>query len=232
MAEIHILCAGAAKGLVEKLASRFEAETGAVTMRTYGPVGAILDRLKAGEAADIVILSDKALAGLAASGAAALGIAPLGHVATCLAVRIGDPHPPLTSIADLRAAFTAADAIHLPDPAVATSGAHLMGVFRALGIAEETAGRLRIAGNGIAAITELAASDAERPVGCTQASEILVVEGAEIVGPLPGEFALATLYAAALTASVRDPEAAERFIALLTGAETADLRANMGFQAA
>ena len=231
MSEIRIFCAGAAKGLVETLSSRFEPETGHATQRIYGPVGAILERLKAGEAADIVILSDKALAGLAASGTVVPDIAPLGHVATCVAVRAGDPLPPLATIDDLRDLFTGADAIHMPNPAVATSGAHLMEVFRALGLAEETAERLRIAGNGIAAISELAASTAERPVGSTQASEILVVEGARIVGPLPGEFALSTLYAAAVTTGASDPVAAAQFIALLTGDETAPLRARMGFQA-
>ncbi|QJP13959.1 ABC transporter substrate-binding protein [Starkeya sp. ORNL1] len=231
MSEIRIFCAGAAKGLVEILASRFEQETGHTTSRSYGPVGAILERLKAGEAADIVILSEKALAGLAQAGTTTPTIAPLGDVATCVAVRAGDPSPPLASAEDLRHLFSSADAIHMPNPAVATSGAHLMGVFRALGLAEETAERLRIAGNGIAAITELAASTAERPVGCTQASEILVVEGARIVGPLPGEFALATLYAAAVTTAASDPAAAALFISLLTGEETAPLRARMGFQA-
>lgn len=231
MTEIRIFCAGAAKGLVEILAARFEAETGCTTTRLYGPVGAIVQKLKAGEPADIMILSDKALDGLAASGAITPA-APLGRVATCVALRTGDPQPPLATDGDLRAAFAAADVIHLPDPAVATSGAHLMGVFRALGIAEEIAGRLRIAGNGIAAIAELAASAAERPIGCTQASEIVLVEGARIAAPLPGDYALTTLYAAAPTTSAADPAAAERFIALLAGEETAPLRARMGFQAA
>ncbi|QFR32664.1 substrate-binding domain-containing protein [Ancylobacter sp. TS-1] len=232
MTEIRIFSAGAAKGYVEALAARFETETSHTALRTYGPVGAIVERLRGGETADIVILSEKALLSLAASGATAAGIAPIGYVDTCVAVRAGDPPPPLGTVEDVRAAFAGADAIHLPDPAVATSGAHVMDMLRALGLAEQIADRLRIAANGIVAMTEMGASTAARPIGCTQASEIALVGSVGIAAPLPPPYALTTLYAAALTPNAANSAPAAHFMALLAGAETAPLRARMGFQAA
>ncbi|MCK0209449.1 substrate-binding domain-containing protein [Starkeya koreensis] len=232
MTEIRIFSAGAAKGYVEILASRFETETGHTTVRLYGPVGAIAERLRAGEHADIVILSDKALEALAASSHTTPGATPVGHAATCVAVRAGDPPPPFSTAEEVRAAFLAADAIHLPDPAVATSGAHVMGMLRALGVADEVAGRLRIAGNGIVAMTEMGTSSATQPIGCTQATEIALVEGVRLVAPLPEPYALTTLYAAATTPGTADPAAAGRFIALLVNDDTAALRLRMGFSAA
>lgn len=232
MADFRIFAAGAAKGYVETLVSRFEEASHLTATRAYGPVGAIVERLRSGESADLVILSDKALAELAATGITAPGAWPIGGVTACLAVRAGDPLPPLATAEDLRAAFLAADAVHMPDPAVATSGAHLMGIFRSLGLTDEIAGRLRFAANGIAAMTEMSRSEAARAIGCTQESEIAMVDGVRMAGPLPEPFALTTVYAAAWTPGTAHRRAAEDFIALLTGDETASRREVMGFRPA
>lgn len=67
-------------------------------------------------------------------------------------------------------------------------------------------------------------------VGCTQASEILYTEGVRLVGPLPAEFELATVYAAAVPARSVAPALAKQFIELLTGPQSMALRAAGGFE--
>ena len=55
--KLAILSGGAAQGLVAALARQFEAETGCGIAGTFGAVGAMRDKLLAGEPADLLILT-------------------------------------------------------------------------------------------------------------------------------------------------------------------------------
>ena len=81
---------------------------------------------------------------------------------------------------------------------------------------------------------EMAASSDRHAIGCTQVTEINYTEGVQLVAPLPVEFELATVYAAAVTArTMRDTTQANlaaQFIALLTSDGAASLRAAGGFE--
>ena len=82
----------------------------------------------------------------------------------------------------LRAALLAADAIFVPDTKASTAGIHVAKVLQQLGIADEVAARLKIYPNGATAMRHLAASDAQRPIGCTQSTEIISTDGRDAVG--------------------------------------------------
>ena len=77
---------------------------------------------------------------------------------------------------------------------------------------------------------ELAKSTAPRLIGCTQITEINYTKGVMLVGPLPGEFDLSTVYSATVCTKARNPELAQRFVELLAGAESEDLREQGGFE--
>ena len=81
--------------------------------------------------------------------------------------------PPVGDAAGLRAALLAADAIYFPDPKQATAGIHFAGVLERLGIAADVASRLKTFPNGATAMRELAAATTDRPIGCTQVTEII-----------------------------------------------------------
>jgi molybdate transport system substrate-binding protein len=155
--------------------------------------------------------------------------ADLGAVATGVAVRVGDPAPAIGDADALRAALRAADDIYFPDPKLATAGIHFAKVLERLGIADEVAGRLRTFPNGAAAMRALAELKGGRPIGCTQATEILNTPGVTLVGNLPRDFALATVYRLGISTEARSPELARRLAALLTGEATRDLRRKLGF---
>ena len=76
----------------------------------------------------------------------------------------------------------------------------------------------------------LAAAGSAAPIGCTQVTEILYTPGVELVAPLPARFELATVYTAAVSARAADAGLAGQFISLLTGADSAALRARSGFE--
>jgi molybdate transport system substrate-binding protein len=208
---LRILSGGAAHGLVEQVRADFERDTGCRLDGTFSAVGAMRDKLLAGEPADVMILSRTLIDGLAASGhVVRTSIADVARVATSVAVRADDAVPDVGTADALRDALAAADAIHFPDPAQATAGIHFANVLKTLGLADVTADRLRLAPNGATAMKALAASTARRPIGCTQETEIRGTPGVVLVAPLPPGCDLTTVYTAAVvTVSAARAEAEE-----------------------
>jgi molybdate transport system substrate-binding protein len=228
---LHILSAGAARGVVKALRPLFLARTGSDVQGSFGAVGAMREKLLAGEPCDVIILTATMIAELGETGRVRPDTAaPLGRVLTGIAVRRGDPKPDIASREALRACLAGADAIYFPDPERATAGIHFADVLRRLGLYDEARPRFRTFPNGAAAMRELAETTAARPVGCTQASEIAYTEGVELVGPLPAEFELATVYSIAVSRDARDPDLARGFAELVAGAESRAARTAGGFE--
>jgi molybdate transport system substrate-binding protein len=228
--KLTLLSGGAANGLVSALSAQFKAETGADIDGTFGAVGAMRDKLIGGASAGVVILTSALIAELAKAGHVVAGsAADLGAVATGVAVRSGDPAPAIGDADTLRAALLGADAIYFPDPRLATAGIHFAKVLERLGLAEAVAPRLRTFPNGQTAMAALAAQQGGRPIGCTQITEILNTKGVTLVGDLPAEFALATVYTLGICAKAQSSDLARRFAALLTGEGSRDLRRKLGF---
>jgi molybdate transport system substrate-binding protein len=230
MTTLNILSGGAAQGLVGGLAAKFKNQTGLDIGGDFGAVGAMADKLRAGTPADILILTSALIATLTHENLAdATSVKDVGRVETALAVREADP---LVSAASLRAVFLAADAIFVPDTKASTAGIHVAKILAQLGIAEEVADRLKIYPNGATAMRHMAESDAKRPVGCTQATEIIATEGIRLSGALPTGCNLATVYTAAVTTKAVHAREARILIDLLTSTDQRTLRERMGFLAA
>jgi molybdate transport system substrate-binding protein len=230
MTSLKILGGGAAQGLVASLAPRFKAQTGLDIAGEFGAVGAMAGKLRGGRPADIVVLTAALIADLARENlVTSASISDIGRVETAIAVRDGDPLVSVHDAASLRDALLAADAIFVPDTKASTAGIHVAKVLQQLGIAEEVAARLKIFPNGATAMRHLAASDAIRPIGCTQSTEILNTAGVKLSGSLPPGCELATMYTAAVTAQAADPGPARDLIDLLSGADQGNLRERAGF---
>jgi len=229
--QLRILSGGAAQGAVDAVTPQYRAQTGCEVVGTFGAVGAMKERLLAGEAADIVILTGALVAELAAAGHVLPdSCADLGRVRTGVAAKEGDPIPDVSSGPALRVALLAAPEIHFADPQRATAGIHFAKVLDKLGVRAALAPRLRPQPNGLTAMRELARAAGSGALGCTQITEIKQTPGVTLVGPLPAEFELATVYSAALCAKAASPDLARRFIALLTGETTRTIRAQLGFE--
>ena len=228
---IALLCAGAAKGLVRALEPAFTAATGAGVDGTYTAVGALIERLDAGAPCDVIVLTAALITTLEKDGHLVPGSAvSLGSVRTGIAVRAGKPLPEIHDAESLRATLAGASRLYLPDPQRATAGIHFAGVLRRLHIYDEVRSRLAPFPNGAAAMAALAQSEGGGQVGCTQVTEIHYTEGVALAGPLPEGFDLATVYAAAVCTGVRERDLAQRFVRMLTGADSRDLRARGGFE--
>ena len=230
MSSVNILSGGAAQGLVGSLRPAFKAQTGFEIAGEFGAVGVMADQLRKGAPADIIVLTAALVAKLAAEKLVlATSIADVGLVETALAVRSGDTPAAVKDAADLRKALLASDAIYVPDTKASTAGIHIGNVLQRLGIADEVAARLRIFPNGATAMRELAASEARRPIGCTQSTEIIGTKGVTLSGALPPGCELATMYTAGITTAAAHPEQAKHLTDLLTGTAQHEQRKRAGF---
>ena len=230
MSALNILSGGAAQGLVASLAPTFKAQTGLDIEGEFGAVGAMADKLRQGMPTDIIILTTALVAKLADEKLVVpASIMDVGLVETALAVRSADERVEATDASALRAVFLAADAIYVPDTKASTAGIHVAKVLEQLGISGQVGARLNIYPNGATAMRHLAASDASKPVGCTQSTEIISTKGVMLSGSLPKGYDLATMYTAAGTTTAAHAREAQALIDLLIGADQQELRIAAGF---
>jgi molybdate transport system substrate-binding protein len=230
MTALNILSGGAAQGLIASLAPKFRDMTGFDIAGEFGAVGAMAEKLRKGTPADIVILTAKIIADLAGENLVSkTSISDVGLVETALAARASDPLVTVTDAASLRAAFLAADAIFVPDTKASTAGIHVAKVLQQLGIAGDVAARLKIYPNGATAMRHLAESDAVRPIGCTQSTEIISTPGVVLSGSLPAGCELATMYTAAVATAAVNARQAQGLIDLVIAPDQATLRKRAGF---
>jgi molybdate transport system substrate-binding protein len=75
----------------------------------------------------------------------------------------------------------------------------------------------------------LACATDAHPIGCTQATEILNTPGVTLVGPLPKQFELATVYTAGVCTRAALPDQARQLAALLAGDAARAFREQAGF---
>jgi molybdate transport system substrate-binding protein len=226
----NILSGGAAQGLVASVAPKFKALTGLDIEGEFGAVGAMADKLRAGTPADIVVLTSAKIADLARDDfVVGASISDIGMVETAMAVRAGDPGVSVGDANALRDVFLAADAIFVPDTKASTAGIHVAKILQQLGIADAVSAQLKIYPNGATAMRHLAASDAKRPVGCTQSTEIISTPGVILSGSLPKECELSTVYTAAITTHAANARQAKDLIDLLIGSDQDKLREHAGF---
>ncbi len=226
---LRVLSAGAAKGLVGDVQAGFEASSGATISGSFSAVGAIRERFEGGEACDLLILTARQLAELETAGSVR-GVAPIGTVRTAVAVPADQVKPDVSTGAAFAAAMRAASAVYMPDAYKSTAGIHVRSVLGALGLEAEMTPKLRMFPNGETAMRTLAEEAPEGGIGTTQMTEILYTPGLALVGPLPPEHDLSTVYAAAVSTRAAMPREAEALVALLTGAAMAGLRQRSGFE--
>ena len=214
--ELNVLAAGAVEAVVRDMVGSFEKESGHTVKLTYAPVGALRDKIYAGEPADLTIVTPVIIEQLLARGLVRPGSrTDLGRVGGGIAVRKGVARPAIGTPEELKRALLASKEIYHADPKIATAGAYFFQVAARLGIGEEVRKKGRTAGGGKVSM-ELMAKSTVEAIGLTQISEILSVPEVELVGPYPGDLQLMTTYSGILLERNPHPAVAEAFLKFLT----------------
>ena len=213
--EINVLAAGATESIIRDMVGTFEKESGHTARLTYAPVGALRDKIFAGEPADLTIVTPAIIEQLQAQGAVQPATrTDLGRVGGGIAVPLGAPRPAIGTPDQLKQALLDAAEVYYADPKIATAGAYFLKVADRLGIGDEVKKKGRTAGGGKVSM-EMMAKSAAKTIGLTQISEILSVKEVALVGPYPGELQTMTTYAGILLKDTPRTEAAKAFLNFL-----------------
>jgi len=215
-AEIKVMSTVALSATLDELKPRFESATGNKVTLVYSVIADLKKRVEAGETADVMILSRAALDDLQTQGKVAQGsIANVASSYVAIAVRAGAPKPNILTTESLKAALLGAKSIVYADPAKGgASGVYFAKVLDRLGIANEMKPKTMLV-PGAQAAEVVARGEAE--MGVAQASEIVPIAGAQLVGPLPGDLNNVTVFAAGVGPGSQDANAAKALIQFITG---------------
>lgn len=210
--------------LLAELAQAYTERTGvAVQIESVGGVDAAR-RVRAGEAFDVVILASDAIAQLAADGHVQPASAvPLVRSGVGVAVRAGAPRPDLSSEASVRQAVASARSLSC---STGPSGVALAQLFERWGLAEHLRDRTVIPPPGTP-VGSLVASGAVE-LGFQQLSELIHLDGIDVVGPLPPDIQIVTTFTGAVGATSQQPASVRDFLAFLASPDTAAAKQRQG----
>jgi tetratricopeptide (TPR) repeat protein len=214
-AKIKVLSASAMKSVLTDLAEAFRLESGHPVEFTFATAGQVEKRVVAGEATDIVIGTDVGTEEMVGQGLLVHDTRTIiARVGVGIGARRGATQPDISSTETLKQALLAAKSVIYPDPARGgASGIHFAQVIESLGISGALKQKAVLAANPDIVCESVAEGEVELCVH--QISEILLVKGVTLVGPLPRDVQRVTTFAAALSARSNAAEAAIEFLSFL-----------------
>lgn len=214
---IRVLSTLALKGAVQGLASQYQAAGGIQINADFAPTLALLTRLRAGEAADLVILTREGLEEVAREGrVAADSCVDLARSRVGIAVKAGAPHPDIATEAALRAALLGARAVAYSR--LGASGILFAKLIGQLGIAADINANAVVIQQGFTA-EKLVSGEADLAV--QQISELKQIDGIEVVEPIPRELQTPAVFSAGRMATTSKMDEADRLLRFLASPEVA-----------
>jgi molybdate transport system substrate-binding protein len=225
MAGIHVMSSLAIKEAYLELVPEFEKQGGHKVVTRWIGSGDLMKRLRAGETTDLVIMAAGAIDELAKEGRIVAGSrVDLVKSNIGVAVRAGAPKPDLSSGESIKRALLAAKSVAYSS---GPSGVYLSGVFKRWGIPE---GRITQTPPGAPVGEVIARGEAE--IGFQQVSELLPVRGIDLVGTLPPDIQLVTVFSAGTHAGAKEVEAAKAWTRFLTSPAAAPVMRKKGLDPA
>jgi molybdate transport system substrate-binding protein len=230
--DIRVMTSGAFTAAYLELIPRLELLTKKKLVTAATSIGtgeaSIPNRLRRGEAVDVVIVADAVLVGFIKDGLImAESYTPLARSAIGMAVRAGTPKPDISTVDALKRALLQAKSIAY---SASVSGDYLSTeLLQRLGIADKVLGKCRRIEGGERVGAVVARGDAE--IGFQQISELLPVPGIDHVTPLPSEVQKVSVFSAGIAQSSRDSDAAHAVIKFLASPEASRAITNSGLEA-
>ena len=218
----------ATRQVLADLVAAWQAQGGAaVDIESVGGVDAA-QRVQAGEVFDLVFLASNAIDKLQAAGRVLPGSkVDLMLSSTAVAVPAAAALPDISTEDAVRAAVLAAPSVGF---STGPSGVALQKLFERWGIADEIKPRLVQARPGVPVGSMVVSG--EVALGFQQLSELIHVDGIQIVGALPAAIAIDTVFSAAVVAGATDAEVAGQLLAFMASPEAAEAKRRQGMEPA
>jgi molybdate transport system substrate-binding protein len=215
-AQVNVIMSGGFAAAYQEVLPNFEQATGIKVITGRGASqgdgpNTIRAQLRRGVPADVVILSREGLADLIVEGRILAGTdIDLAQTPIGVAVRAGAPKPDISTVDSLKQTLLSAKSVTFSS---STTGLYLTTkLFPRLGIADEM--KRKSTTSGVAVVASGDAEIAVQPV-----SELLHVTGVDFVGTIPAEIQHLSVFAAAVVAGSKEPEASKRLIAFLASTD-------------
>jgi molybdate transport system substrate-binding protein len=223
---VRVLSTLALMGAVRSLAGRYQAAGGARIDADFAPTLGLLERLRGGETADVVILTKEALADLATKGTVvAESCVDLARSFVGIAVKTGADHPDIATESALRATLLGARSVAYSR--IGASGILFAQLIEGMGIAREINARARVIPSGFTA--ELLVTG-EADLAVQQISELKLVPGIEVVGPIPRELQTPAVFSAGRLAASARAVPSDALLQYLASSEVAPVLRESGLE--
>jgi molybdate transport system substrate-binding protein len=214
-AEIHVLSPTALAAGMRTLAKSFTQETGTVVDFTFAGAAAIPAMLDGDAPADLVILPAADMDAIDQKSALRAGTkTTLGRVETAFLVKVGAPHPDISTPEKFRAALLAAGSVAVNDPATGSAGGVV--VAKMLRDPQFADAKIKLVSGPGAAIAQ---GNAE--VALQLMSEVNPALGIEAVGSIPAVWQTHLDFSVALPAKSTASDAGLAFLRYITRPEAA-----------
>jgi molybdate transport system substrate-binding protein len=213
--ELKVFSTIAVQGVLEALAPQFEKDNGCRLAITWNTAPVLVKRLQGGETADVLILNRAGIDAMARDKRVRPGSeVTLASSATALAVKAGAPRPDISTPEALKQTLLSARALSYSDPAAGgASGIYFAKLIEQLGIAKEINAKTKYPPPA-GLCGDLLASGAV-DLAVQQKPELLQVAGIEILGLLPGDLHMVTVFVACVEASSAGAAAGQTLIDFL-----------------
>jgi molybdate transport system substrate-binding protein len=221
---IRILCTLGLRGLLDEITPALDGR-GLYFVPSYGATNVLIPKIAAGETADVAILTDAGIEGLIEHGTLAAGSRrDLARSSIGIAVKAGAPKPDIGTVDAFKQALIAARSIAFSRSGA--SGIHFANLIGQLGIADEVARKARIFDGVVGTL----AARGEVEIAVQQVSELKLVGGIDIVGPLPEALQKVTVFSAGVFAKSPRPAAAGLFVEALRAPQVAAVMRKQGLE--
>lgn len=216
------------KDVITQLTEAFRTGSGNDVRLVFGTIGALQDKMSAGEMPDVLLAMAAGIAKAAAQGVIDKDHAPeISRTGLGVAVKEGAPVPDISTTDKFRNALLGAKSFAYTDPRTgAASGVAVAQMLTDLHIADQVKEKaLVLSGEPVGE----AVAKGRAELGVQQVTELLPVKGITLIRSLPADLQRVTVYQAAITANTKNRKAAEDFIAFVTSAKAKPVFASAGF---
>jgi molybdate transport system substrate-binding protein len=215
---IRVLVSDGMKAAIEELRPQCERAIGRPLALQFSSTASLKKEIEAGEAFDVTIITSEAVEDLTKQGKLTGSTrADLARSQLGIGIRAGAPKPDIHTPEALKRTLRRAKSITYPRDGA--SRGYIEEMFDRMGITADVKSRVTVASSSGLATGSVATGKAELVI--IVFSEIVPIQGVEILGALPGEFHYDIPFAAAASGATKNAEAARALIAYLAGPKAA-----------